>query len=116
MPNNHNNITNGNTWPFILSPVPSLLANVPQNNVSSLIPYNSNRHLSSAPQTAIATISSDSALSDFNNLNLNANDSISYRPNTNSANSPLVDISSEINSELNSNIINSNHNNRLLDI
>ena len=129
MPSNNNNTTNmsysnnnsnTNTWPFILSPVPSLLANVPQNNVSSLISYNSNRSLPTAPPTVIATIT-DSVLSDFNNLNIqNPSVDSSIRTSVNLIHAPLVENfnqnNNDINTEMSSNMTSANQNGRLLDI
>lgn len=115
-----NNNSNTNTWPFILSPVPSLLANVPQNNVSSLISYNSNRPLPTAPPTVIATIT-DSVLSDFNNLNIqNPSVDSSIRTSVNLIHAPLVENfnqnNNDINTEMSSNMTSANQNGRLLDI
>jgi hypothetical protein len=115
----NNTNSNTNSWPFILSPVPSLLANVPQNNVSSLISYNTARPLSSAPPTAIATIT-DSVLSDLNNLNLQNPVEGAIRASANLIHAPLVEnyneINSDLNTEMSSNMTSSSQNSRLLDI
>jgi hypothetical protein len=110
VPNNNNN----SSWPFILSPVPSLLANVPQNNVSSLISNSASTRqqtgsLGQNHSTFIATIaSSDTILSDFGNLNINAN---TTSPSIGSLN---ADLNTGIDSSTNLAI--SNPNSRLLDI
>jgi len=115
----NNTSSNTNSWPFILSPVPSLLANVPQNNVSSLISYNTTRPLSSAPPTAIATIT-DSVLSDLNNLNLQNPVEGAIRASTNLIHAPLVEnyngTNNDLHTEMSSNMTSSSQNSRLLDI
>ena len=116
---NSNNNPNTNSWPFILSPVPSLLANVPQNNVSSLISYNSNRPLPSSPPTVIATIA-DSVLSDLNNLNIQNHSEGSIRTSGNLNHPPIVENytgnGNDLNAEISTNMTSNNQNSRLLDI
>jgi hypothetical protein len=116
---NSNNNHNTNSWPFILSPVPSLLANVPQNNVSSLISYNSNRPLPSAPPTVIATIA-DSVISDLNNLSIQNNSEGSIRTSGNLIHSSIAENytgnSNDLNADISTNMTSNNQNSRLLDI
>lgn len=99
-------ISQNSSWPLILSPVPSLLANVPQNQIPTQ--GGSINTPNSFSSTSIATITSsdNSLISDFSGLNTENGSSSNTNPISNGSpsSSLIVNTDSSSPSSLSSNL------------